>query len=109
MYANKIELQDTFYKGDIVATPQGRGKIAKVKREPFEFPTAPGKTQRINARLNQPVYIVGFEDRAAVYEAHNIFKSSYEEDGTPNQGTGRAVATVSYNKVDTDRLPDYLA
>lgn len=107
MYANKISLTDTFYKGDVVATPQGRGEIVKVARDRFTFPTK--KTdKRIDARINKPAYIVDFGDRAAVYRAHNLETSSYEEEGTPNQGSGRALATCPYKNMNTDRLPSYI-
>lgn len=103
MYANKLELSKTYSKGETVATPQGRGEIAAVMRKTFKFPSREG-VQTINARLNRPVYIVKFEDRYALYEPSNLRSSSYEDDGTPNQGAGRAIATASHHDVQQSGL-----
>lgn len=99
-------------EGDVVATPDGRGVVAAVLTEGFEFPTGEGGTTDVDARDDRPAHVVGLEPGgSAVYRASALEATSLDEDGEDDTGTattdGERLAGVTDDDVDgLDDLPD---
>ena len=74
-----------YIEGDIVATPDGRGVVAAVLTEGFEFPQGNDELTAVSAASEQPAYVVALErGGSAVYRASTLEAASLEGDSVPD-------------------------
>ncbi len=95
-----------YEEGDVVAAPDGRGVVAAVLAEDFEFPQGSEETVEVEAGDDRPAYVVGLESvGSAVYRASALEASGFDED--PESTDGDAVTDVVDESVDgLDSLPE---
>lgn len=103
-------MADTRYDtGDVVATPDGRGVVAAVLTDDFEFPQGDDEDEYadVSASDDQPAYVVGLEAvGSAPYRASALEASDLELEDTPDVGGDRLADIVDENVNGLDDLPD---
>lgn len=102
-----------YEEGDVVATDRGRGVVAAVLAEDFEFPLGEDETTEVSASDDQPAYVVGMEAAgdegagAAVYRASALESSSFEDDAPETtDGDGPETDVVAEKVEALDQLPE---
>ncbi|RKD95603.1 hypothetical protein [Halopiger aswanensis] len=103
-----------YEEGDVVATPDGRGVVAAVLTEDFEFPQGGGKGEddltSVDASEDSPAYVVGLEAPtvgSAVYRASAMQASALEADDAPESTDTEALTDVVDEDVNgLDDLPE---
>lgn len=95
-----------YEEGDVVATPDGRGVVAAVLTNGFEFPQDGEETVDVEADGDQPAYVVGLESvGSAAYRASALEASGFDED--PETTGGEALTDVVDESVNgLDSLPE---
>lgn len=92
-------------EGDVIATPDGRGVVAAVLTDDFEFPTGEDGVTDVDARDDRPAHVVGLEEvGSAVYRAGAIESTDFDADDPTTDGD--RVAGILNGDVDgLDDLP----
>ncbi|WP_254537790.1 hypothetical protein [Halomarina litorea] len=96
-------------EGEVVATPDGRGVVAAVPTDSFEFPQANGGLTEVTASDDRPAHVVGLESGgSAVYRASAIEGTDFEGDDTTTETTDddRLTAVVDEGVDGLDELPE---
>lgn len=95
-------------EGDVVATPDGRGVVAAVLTESFEFPQADDATTSVDASTDRPGHVVGLETGgSAVYRVSGLEASSFDDGPERTDTDGERLTTVVDEPVDgLDDLPE---
>jgi hypothetical protein len=95
-------------EGDVVATPDGRGVVAAVLTESFEFPQANDATTSVDASADRPGHVVGLETGgSAVYRASGLEASSFDDGPETTDADCERLTTVVDEPVDgLDDLPE---
>lgn len=101
-------------EGEVVATPDGRGVVAAVLTDDFEFPQGTDETVGVDARDDHPGYVAGLErGGSAVFRASSLNAASLDDsDGDDSDDDvpevdGEAETEVVDEDVDgLDNLPD---
>ncbi len=95
-------------EGDVVATPDGRGVVAAVLTESFEFPQGEDEFVDISASDDQPAYVVGLETvGSAVYRASALETIDLEdEDATESTDEETLTEIVDEDVNGFDGLPE---
>lgn len=92
--------------GDVVATPDGRGVVAAVLSEQFEFPQGDDETTSVDASDDSPAYVVGLDDPgSAVYRASVLEETDLDHDTPDVQGSAET-ELVNENVDGLDDLPE---
>ena len=100
---------DTRYEeGDVVATPDGRGVVAAVLTDDFEFPEGEDGLTAVDAGDESPAYVVGLEAvGSAVYRASALEGSDLEDEDATESTEGDAVTEIVDEDVNgLDGLPE---
>lgn len=107
------EIDSRYDEGDVVATDRGRGVVAAVVAEDFEFPQGDDDLMDVSASDDQPAYVVGLEPAegdaaSAVYRASDLEASDLEDDNAPREtdGDGPVTDPVSEDVDALDGLPE---
>ena len=102
------ESETRYTEGDEVATPDGRGVVAAVLTDDFEFPQGDDDLTDVEAGDDQPAYVVGLEAvGSAVYRASNLEASDLEDDDATQSTDGDAITDIVDEDVNgLDDLPE---
>ena len=114
------QIDSRYEEGDVVATDRGRGVVAAVLAEDFEFPQGDDDLAEVSASDDQPAYVVGLTSTdsgdagSAVYRASDLEASSFPDDDGDGEGGGPAetdsdgsITDVVSESVDAlDGLPE---
>lgn len=95
--------------GDVVATPDGRGVVAAVLTEDFDFPQpgGDGEYSAVAADDEHPAYVVGLESPgSAVYRASALEASEFDEGDSPSPDGDAETAIVEEDVSGLDELPE---
>ena len=99
-----------YTEGDEVATPDGRGVVAAVLTDDFEFPQNGGEDDyaSVEASDDRPAYVVGLEAvGSAVYRASDLEKSDLEDEDATESTDGEALTDIVDEDVNgLDDLPE---
>ena len=97
-----------YEEGDVVATPDGRGVVAAVLTDSFEFPQGNDELTDVSASDDQPAYIVGLEAvGSAVYRASALETSDLEDEDATQETDGEALTDAVDEDVNgLDSLPE---
>lgn len=99
-----------YAEGDEVATPDGRGVVAAVLTDDFEFPQNGDEDDyaTVEAGDDRPAYVVGLEAvGSAVYRASSLEASDLEDADTTETTDGNALTDVVDEDVNgLDDLPE---
>jgi hypothetical protein len=95
-------------EGDVVATPDGRGVVAAVLTDDFEFPQGEDDLAEVSASGDQPAYVVGLESvGSAVYRAGALEASKFEDENATIETDGESqTETVDEEVNGFDTLPE---
>ncbi|WP_331233561.1 hypothetical protein [Natronorarus salvus] len=95
-----------YEEGDVVATPNGRGVVAAVLTEGFEFPQDEDDEAEVSASDGRPAHVVGLESGgSAVYRASALSTTGFEDE--PESTDGEALTEVVDESVNgLDSLPE---
>ncbi|SEO52066.1 hypothetical protein SAMN04487948_10347 [Halogranum amylolyticum] len=92
--------------GDVVATPDGRGVVAAVLTEEFEFPQGTDETTSVDASDDSPAYVVGLDGSgSAVYRASALEATEFDGDVPDVEGDAET-AVVNEDVNGLDDLPE---
>ena len=103
------ETATRYAEGDEVATPDGRGVVAAVLTDDFEFPQSGGEDDyaTVEAGDDRPAYVVGLESvGSAVYRASSLASSDLEDDATESTDGDRLTDIVDEDVNGLDDLPE---
>lgn len=94
--------------GDAVATPDGRGVVAAVLTDDFEFPQGTDETAPVDAEDDRPAHVVGLEaGGSAVYRASALEATSLDDEDEGATTDGDRLTDVVDEDVDSlDDLPE---
>ena len=97
-----------YQEGDVVATPDGRGVVAAVLTDDFEFPQGDDELVDVDADDDSPAYVVGLEAvGSAVYRASALEASDLEDEDASEETEGDALTDVVDEDVNgLDDLPE---
>ena len=99
-----------YTEGDEVATPDGRGVVAAVLTDDFQFPQGGGEDDYadVEASDDRPAYVVGLEAvGSAVYRASSLEASDLEDDDATESTDGEALTEIVDEDVNgLDDLPE---
>ena len=97
-----------YEEGDVVATPDGRGVVAAVLTESFEFPQNGDRLAEVSASDDQPAYVVGLEAvGSAVYHASALETSDLEDEDATQETDDEALTEIVDEDVSgLDSLPE---
>jgi hypothetical protein len=91
--------------GDVVAAPDGRGVVAAVLTEQFEFPQGDDEVT-VDASEDSPAYVVGLDDPgSAVYRASVLEETDLDHD-TPDVQGNAETGMVNEAVDGIDDLPE---
>lgn len=98
-------------EGDVVVTNLGRGVVAAVLSDDFEFPVGEEGLTDVQASDDRPAYVValeatGDEAGAAVYRASALEASSFDDDQTQRDGDVPVTDVVSEDVDGLEDLPE---
>lgn len=97
-----------YEEGDVVATPDGRGVVAAILTETFDFPREDDEDayERVSATDDQPAYVVGLESvGSAPYRASALEASSLDGEGESTEGE-RLADVIDEEVNGLDSLPE---
>ncbi|WP_394743023.1 hypothetical protein [Natronococcus roseus] len=97
-----------YEEGDVVATPDGRGVVAALLTESFEFPQNGDELAEVSANDDQPAYAVGLEAvGSAVYRASALEASDLEDEDATQETDEEALTEIVDEDVNgLDSLPE---
>jgi hypothetical protein len=88
-------------EGDVIATPDGRGVVAAVLTDDFEFPQGEDDLVDVSASDDQSAYVVGLESvGSAVYRASALEASDLEDDDATRETDGEAQTEIVDEEVN---------
>lgn len=93
--------------GDVVQTPDGRGVVAAILTDDFQFPqNGEDEYADVDAAPEKPAYVVGLETGgSAVYRASSLVSTTFDEDDLP-EAEGEAITDQVNEEVNAlDDLP----
>ena len=94
-------------EGDAVATPDGRGVVAAVLTEDFEFPQGADDLTAVRARQDEPAIVIGLErGGSAVYRTDALEPTSFETDEVDSVEGSAETEIVSEDVEGLEKLPE---